>query len=662
MGLTNFSKNDDDDDPNGPTGPGGPGGTSFSAMTGANDEAESFLVNYNEKFKNNVPLLFRDGVVSQMVSVLIAKTKPNPLLIGPAGVGKSALAEELARRIATGDPTIPARLKKSTVWELPMSNLVAGAGIVGQLEQRIALIVDYATSKKNDAILFIDEIHLLQGDDPIYKKVAQILKPALARGEMRLIGATTMNEAQNLAKDPAFQRRFTRLIVDELTREQTTQVLFAVRGSYLTHYLNKVTVGDDVLSKIALIADENARASSHRPDGALTLLDRAMADVVVSHSTAIAQATASGDQATAQALGSMASLPLSEKKVRSVAVKLMTGLATKEPYDEEKILGELTAIKGQQEILDDLIDALRRDSIGAFPRIRPMAWMFAGPSGVGKTQVAKIIAQELTGQAPIILNMNEFHTKWDTSKILGSPPGYIGSESDRELPFDTLESNPYRVILLDEIEKADKAVHRLFLNALDEGWMRMANGKVIDFSKSLIIATTNAAREALNKAPVGFQAETGPRTITRQEIAKALKEHFDPEFLGRFSKLVSFNPISKVIYSDILLSAYEAQRLRIEKSDPGTARLLPIGIDAALLEQSVATTFLPDQGARPAEAEARRLIEEVILAARFPSAAVSAVGPGAATVVKEAPEDDSFSWRSSGASDGGESQDGGQGA
>lgn len=632
MGLTDFT-NSNDDDTNAGGGGGGPtipGLPSFPGMTGVTgdlDDIKEMLIDYNERFKNATPALFRDALVAQTISVLIGKSKPNPLLLGPAGVGKTRIAEEIARLIANQSALIPSQLSKSTVFELPLSNLVAGAGVVGQLEQRLAQLVDFASDKANDAILFIDEIHLLQDSrDPVYKKVAQILKPALARGDMRVIGATTMNEAKSFDDDPAFQRRFSRLVVDELTREQTVEVLLAARASYVAHYKNKVTISDDVLTKLAVIADENSRASSHRPDNALTLLDRAMADSVVAQNTAIAQATAANNSVAVQALQGLGTIKLSEAKLRSVAVRLMTGLATKEPFDETRVLAELDRIKGQADIVDDLIDALRRDDLGAFPRTRPLAWMFAGPSGVGKTEVAKIIAKELTNQPPIMLNMGEYHAEHDASRLIGAGPGYVGSDSDKELPFDTLESNPYRVILLDEIEKAHKVIHRLFLTALDEGWMRMANGKVVDFSKTIIIATTNAAREAMGKNPTGFSISAQPHRLSRQDLTKELQREFDAEFLGRFSKLIAFSSLPKETYKEILVASYTRERARIAESDPVTAALIPEPIDPDVLDQTVTETYLVDQGARPAEQAARRLIEDAVIAARYPTAAVAAPG------------------------------------
>ncbi len=627
MGLSNFTTPNDSNSGSGTGGPGGPGVPvipPLPPMAGVNghlNDVTEMLINYNERFELATPAQFRDELIAQTISVLIGKSKPNALLVGPAGVGKTRIVEEIARCIATGDALIPQRLQKATIYELPLSNLVAGAGVVGELEERLVSLVDFATDPKNNAILFIDEIHvLLDSRDSVYKKVAQILKPALARGDLRVIGATTMNEARSFDADPAFKRRFSRLIVDELTREQTLEVLHGARASYLSHYKHAVSISDDVLAKIVAVADENSKADSHRPDNALTLMDRAIADAVVSHSTNIAKAIATGNQAVAQALQSVTTIPLNETKLRAVALRLMTGFSTKGQFDEDRVRDGLARIKGQDVIMDDLIDALRRDDLGAFPRKRPMTWMFAGPSGVGKTEVVKIIAQELTGQPPIVLNMNEYSNRHDQSRLIGAGPGYVGSDSNKELPFDTLESNPYRVILLDELEKADRSIHRLFLTALDEGWMRMADGKVVDFSKTIIIATTNAARESMGKTPVGFTSVAGPTTMSRQELAKRLQEHFDAEFLGRFTKLIAFSSLSRQVYSEILVASYLRERERIIESDRSAEQEIPDVIDAELLDQTVAQTYLVDQGARPAEQAARSLIEDMLLAARFPVA------------------------------------------
>lgn len=609
MGLQNFTGN------NNGGGTGGSGMPSLSQFAGGGSvDVEDMLINYNERFKNADPTLFREEVIDQMISVLIGMNKPNPLMVGSAGVGKTKIVEDIARRIANNDPSIPDRLKRSTIYELPLSALVAGAGIVGQLEQRITELIDWLKDPANDAILFIDEIHVLVNDrSTTYEKIAQIMKPALARGDIRVIGATTLQESRDFDDDPAFQRRFTRLIVDELDRDQTTQILYLARTSLITHYKNKVVISDAVLDRVSTIADKHSKASMHRPDNALTLLDRTMADVLVHHQRAISEAQLKGDTNLVQALQTIPAVPVNEARLINTAVRLMTGNSVKGKTDFAAMEADLGRIKGQEEILGELMELMRRDDLSIFPRTKPMTWMFAGTSGAGKTEVSKIIAEALTGQPPIILNMTEYHTQWSTSKIIGSPPGYVGSDSNAELPFDTLESNPHRVILLDEIEKSDKAVQRLFLSAIDEGYIRTARGKIVDFSKALIIATTNAARDSAGKPSIGFGA---PAQSGQAKLVSELNKWFDAEFLARFSKIVAFNPITKEIYREILASSYQRERAAIIEDQPRLAAQLPVDIVSDDLDRLVDETFISSQGARPAVRTARHYVEDMVMAAQ----------------------------------------------
>ncbi len=645
MGLQNFTGSN----AGGPGGPGGSGMPSMSGFAGGGSvDVEDMLIDYNDRFKSADPTLFREEVIDQTISVLIGKTKPNPLLVGAAGVGKTKIVEDIARRIANGDPSIPPQLRRSKIYELPLSVLVAGAGIVGQLEQRVTELLDWLKDPSNDAILFVDEIHVLVNDrSTTYEKIAQIMKPALARGDIRVIGATTLQESRDFDDDPAFQRRFTRLIVDELDREQTTAILHLARPALVAHYKNQVVISDDVLNRVAAVADKHSKASMYRPDNALTLLDRTMADVLVRHQRAISEAQAAGDTNLVQALQAIPAIPVNEARLVNTAVRMMTGNAVKGRVDFAALAAGMTMLKGQDEILDELTCDLKRDDLGIFPKVKPLVWLFAGTSGAGKTQLAKIIAEHLTGQPPIILNMTEYIHESAMSRIIGAPPGYIGSDSNGELPFDTLESNPYRVILLDEIEKSDKAVQRLFLSALDEGYIKTARGKVIDFSKTLIIATTNAARDSAGKPSIGFGAAT---QSGQAKLVSELNKWFDAEFLARFSKIVAFNAITKEIYREIIVSSYAREREAIIDDQPRLAARLPISIPDADLERLVNDTFISSQGARPAVRTARQFVEDTLLAAQsaahqFPVA--SDIEDDLDEDEQEAPFDDEDEGRSS---------------
>lgn len=613
MGLNNFTTGGAGTS-NPPAGSGSnPPMPSMSSMTGSIDDITDILLNYNERFRNAGPTLFRDDVITQTISVIIGKNKPNALLVGAAGVGKTRIVEDIARRIANDDPLIPKSLKDHVIYELPLSSLVAGAGIVGQLEERVSSLVDFVCDPKNKAILFIDEIHQLTSDrSSTYEKIAQIIKPALARGDMHVIGATTLQESRSFDDDPAFNRRFSRLIVDELTREQTVEILYSARTGLVEHYKHQIKVSDDVLEIVATVADEYAKAGHHRPDNALTLLDRAMADTVLDFNKQLAKATKAQDTTALAMLNATQNIPTTERRIRQVAMRLMTGHAQKESLNVQRLEQELSRIQGQDAITAKLVETLHRDDLGVFPRTTPIAWLFAGASGVGKTEVAKIIAKELTGQPPIILNMTEYHSPASINRIIGSPAGYVGSTSNAELPFDCLESNPYRVILLDELEKSDKAVQRLFLSAFDEGRIRTSQGKAVDFSKAIVIATTNAAKETMSKKSVGFGTQAPP---TYSNLVRDLEQHFETEFLARFSEILGFNPLNADTYRDILQGSYVNERERILTDQPRKAALLPVTIPDDELYAIAEKTYLESQGARPAERAARRYIEDTLIAA-----------------------------------------------
>lgn len=632
MGLHNFTSGSNDDQnnnggqpPSGLGGLGGPGMPGPPAQTSNDDEVKELLVNYNDKFQNADPTMFRDAVIEQTISVLISKNKPNPLLKGSAGVGKTKIVEDIGRRIALGDTLIPDQLKDHTIYELPLVNIVAGTGVRGELEERIKAIVDFASNPKNKAILFIDEIHQITGgtsshSDPSLRTVSQVLKPALARGDMKVIGATTSTEARAFDQDPAFSRRFAQLIVDELTPAQTETVLSSIRPNLVAHYRHQISISDDVLAETVRIADENSRADQHRPDNAITLLDRAMADRVLEQKRLIIQAQNDGDTAMVQALQQVPQVPLTGGRVLAVAKRLMTGNAQRHDLDVPTLRAELgAALQGQEDVLDKLTDRLAREELNLFPSKTPMVWMFAGASGVGKSEAAKRIAKQMTDTEPIILNMTEYQHPTSEAKIVGAPPGYIESDSNQELPFDTLETNPHRVILLDEFEKADRSVQRLFLSAFDEGYIRNSHGKMLDFSKALIICTTNAARESLSGQRIGFGS--APKTVSNRSLNKALSEFFEPELLGRFSMIVGFNPIDEETYREIIVASYQRERERIIDSQPRLASVLPAQMPDDQMRALSESTFVDGQGARPAARAVRNWVEDLLIAHKAAQAA-----------------------------------------
>ena len=629
MGLTDFTNppRRDDDDPNVNGGNGNNGGIPpFGGMgiliaqpngggkqKGAQQDVSELFINYNEKFKNHSKVLFRDEVIEQLLSILIGKDKPNGLLIGPAGTGKTAIVETIATMLANNDPLIPDQIKDYTIWELPLSNVVAGASLVGQLEDNVKMVVDKMSDPDEKAILFIDEIHQLINGNQTYDKIAQILKPALARGNLHVIGATTLQEANNLMSDPAFNRRFSRVIVDELSRTQTVEILKSAKQSFINHYIS-IAINDDLLETVSVLADQYRPAGSHRPDNALTLLDRTIGEAIINRKVQInnLQTKVNNDpndivsQNMLTMLQSAPTIPITENQVKKTAISLATGNSKRDAIDMNHVKMSFARIKGQDEATEECIKMMARSESNLFPKKSPTTMMFIGPSGVGKTEIAKIIAQEMTGHEPIILNMTEYSDPSTINRIIGAPAGYVGSDSHAELPFDGLEANPFAVILLDEFEKAHPAVQRLFYTVFDEGVLVDNHGKKIDFSKAIIIATTNAAnQEAKNK--LGF----GTDDATHKASIKELSKFFDPALLNRFNHRVQFNKISKDVYKSIIEDIYARESARIIADNKVS---LPANIPDDELNEIVKTSYHEEFGARPAFQAVKKFIEDQVFA------------------------------------------------
>ena len=619
MGLNNFNQTVTPPGGNGGSNTGGSGGgipaspLPWGNIPGNDDinDPTDYLINYNTEFANSQPVMFRDNVIQQTISCLIGKFKPNALLVGAAGVGKTKIVEDIARRIAIKDSLIPDTLADYTVFELPLSNIVAGSGLVGEVERKTKDILNFAQDPKNKVILFIDEIHMLVGESQTYDKIAQIMKPALARGNMKVIGATTLQESQNLMDDPAFNRRFTRLIVDELSQDQTKEILKQMTIPMFDHYNKRVAINDKVIDEIVTVADEYKTIGSHRPDNAITLLDRAMADALISRKVMENQAALNNDQTLLQALQASPTIVLSKSQMKKTAMKIMTGNNEKEVTDINLLKNNLSVIKGQDDIIEYLVDTIQRDSLNLYPRTKPLTILFAGNSGVGKSEVAKILADTLTGVKPIILNMTEYHSSASINRIIGAPAGYVGSDSKTELPFDILESNPYQVILLDEFEKSDKSVQRLFMSAFDEGYIKTQRGKIVDFSKTIIIATTNAGHTNKGET-IGFtQSAENSTSATISDLSS----FFDLELLNRFTKVLNFHPITKDLFTEILVDVYERD-VRAIKDKHSSYNYLDDTLSDEDRDMLVKENFHKEFGARPVKKAVKAFIEDKIINAQ----------------------------------------------
>lgn len=600
MGVSNFTNsNNTGSNGGGNSGSGGGGsvlgGYPFGAQTAF--DPNDMMVNLNKK--KHTPTLFRDSVISQLMSVLIGESKPNALLVGPAGTGKTKIAEELAHRIETLNPSVPSMLQGYTVWALQLSDIVAGSGIVGELEEKVNQILDYLSNPKNKAIVFIDELHVLFSGET-YKKIAQILKPAMSRGRLKVIGATTTQEAKSIETDPAFNRRFTKVLVDELSKEQTLEILKSYRATLVKHYNTTFNFDDDLGKIIINIADEFCNVGSHRPDNALTLLDRSIAQAIIQKQEMLNDP----DPNVQNMAKAMPGVMLSEASIQRTAFKITTGNNEPKVFDKNELINDFAVIKGQDEIVDKLISIIEKYDMRLRPRKTPLTLLFAGASGVGKTEITKILSRSYVGEKPIILNMAEYHSNASINRIIGAPAGYVGYDDNNELPFDILDTNPYQVILLDEFEKCNKAVQRLFMSVFDEGFLKTNTGKIIDFSKAIVIATTNAGC-TVKGGSLGFMNDS-----KKGKTVEDLSDYFDVELINRFNYRLTFNDITKDIFTEIMREFYEKDVAEIKSRK---ARIqIPDTIDDADLEELVENTFNPKLGARPIRTAMTEYIDGLI--------------------------------------------------
>ncbi len=537
--------------------------------------------------------LYRDEIIREISAILLSGMKPNALLVGPAGCGKTNIAEELAWRIKKKHKSVPPALYGFKVVSLSLSDVVSGCGLVGELERKVRSLVDYLEKKDNRVILFLDEVHMLFGGET-YKKVAQILKPALSRGKFMVIAATTTQEVKKVEEDPAFNRRFTRVLVDELTLEQTKKILEKASRGMSVHYNIELKFTSELADLITKTADEFCSVGNHRPDSALTLMDRVVAAKALELAT--------------QRTGTF-NPEIDRQFVEDVAFKLTTGNSKVRKFSEKKFSKALLPIRGQEDILEDITRVMKLYDMHVRPWKKPLTFLFAGPSGVGKSEVAKVISEEYFGEKPIILNMAEYHSSASINRIIGAPSGYAGFDSNAELPFDVLDTNPYRLILLDEFEKCDRSVQRLFMSVFDEGTMKTSLGKEIDFSKTIIIATTNAGCTG-KVSSIGFgDGDRGGLTVSD------LSDYFDIELINRFTHKYTFHSISRDTYSEILRDSLEAEiaGLCAGRLDESVKELLAKATTERDVEELAEKSYDPRLGARPARTAATEHIDNILL-------------------------------------------------
>ena len=534
----------------------------------------------------------RDSEIERVIQILSRRTKNNPCLIGEPGVGKTAIAEGLALRIAAGN--VPQRLKNKEIQLLDLTSLVAGTQFRGQFESRIKGLVSEIKENGN-IILFIDEVHSLvgTGDNEGTMNAANILKPALSRGEVQVIGATTFNEYRKyIEKDSALERRFQPVKVGEPTIAQSIDVIAGVKGYYEAHH--RVIVDDDIVRKTVVLS-ERYITDRFLPDKAIDLLDESCACAALRNKNmerhdklederqkllirkdALTNADEVNYEQLAEVNTSLARIDSDLKEIDpetlvskvteediAKVIELWTGIpASRIKENELSKLADLEnelkkKIIGQDEAVKALASAIRRSRVQISPRRRPESFIFVGPTGVGKTELVKVLSKELfdTPETLIRLDMSEFMEKHSVSKIIGSPPGYVGYDEAGQVT-EKVRRRPYSVLLFDEIEKSHPDVINILLQILDEGRVTDAHGRTVNFENTVIIMTSNAGSASKDSA-LGFGKTE--EDASKEKVMKALSEFLRPEFIARVDEVIVFNSLKKddfVKIADLMLSEY----------------------------------------------------------------------------------------------------------
>ena len=582
----------------------------------------------------------RNDEIDRVIRILNRRTKNNPVILGEPGVGKTAIAEGLACRIF--EKNVPPKLFGYQLYLVDFTALVAGTQFRGQFEARLKNLLNEATEAKN-VILVIDEIHniVAAGDAEGAMSAANILKPALAKGEIQIIGATTLSEyRKHIEKDSALERRFQPVLVDEPSVEESIEILKGIKDYYEDYH--KVKISDEIIAE-AVKLSERYITDRFLPDKAIDVIDEAGSRVNLKskvlydlkiYNDKLEEIDLEAEEAAEQENFEKSAELRSEairlkeviRKANEEALKAEVTIDdiaaviegwTKIPVhrlteDESQRLLELEnriheRVVGQNDAVDAVSRAIRRGRADISVKKRPVSFIFAGPTGVGKTELVKTIAEVLFGNedALIRFDMSEYMEKHSVSKLIGSPPGYVGYDDAGQLT-ERVRRKPYSVILLDEIEKAHPEVFNLFLQILDDGRVADSHGKLVNFENTIIIMTTNAGSEFKSNG-MGFGAND--EITLSDNVDKSLKQHFRPEFLNRIDEIVTFKPLSKddlVKICDLLLKDIKTKlaekNVTLTVTDSAKELILKDGYDAKY-------------GARPLKRSIQKLLEDKL--ARF---------------------------------------------
>ncbi len=578
------------------------------------------------------PIVGRKKEINRVIQILSRRTKNNPVLIGEPGVGKTAIAEGLAQKIISGE--IPELLKGKKVVTLDLSALIAGSKYRGEFEERLKKVIE-EIKESGDIILFIDELHTLIGAGAAEGAIdaANILKPALARGELQCIGATTLDEYQKyIEKDAALERRFQPIMVDEPTAEETLQILKGLRDKYEAHHKTKIT--DEALEAAVSLSDRYI-TERFLPDKAIDLIDEAASKVKLASYTPPPEIKEvenklellqqeKHEAVNGQDFEKAAVVRDQEKNLKGKLEALLKGWDAKKGQDDSQVTPEDIAeivsswtgvpvskleqeetdrllkleeilherVIGQEEAVKAVARAIRRARSGLKDPKRPIgSFIFLGPTGVGKTELARALAESLFGDedALVRLDMSEYMEKHTVSRLIGAPPGYVGYEEAGQLT-EAVRKKPYRVVLLDEIEKAHPEVFNILLQVLEDGRLTDAKGRTVDFRNSVLIMTSNVGASRIKKgAGVGFVTDKSDDK-TYEEMKKTimddLRKTFRPEFLNRIDETIVFHSLKMehiIQIVDLMLaelnSRLKEQQLTVEATKEGKKKLAEEGFD-----------------------------------------------------------------------------------